>query len=93
MAERERILTTRGRKDGIKTDRYGRMMYHPDFHPNHKKPFTEEEMEYICKFYDIDGPRAISFALGRTEKTIMTKINTLKKSGLYEKYRNSNYYV
>ena len=93
MREKKRKITEEDLKDGITYDKQGRMKYHPEFHPNHGEIFTNEELEYICKFYHVDGARSISFALGRTEGTIKTKIDELKKKGFFEKYRSLNYYV
>ncbi|CAM5660806.1 DNA-entry nuclease OS=Lysinibacillus sphaericus OX=1421 GN=LS41612_04505 PE=4 SV=1 [Lysinibacillus sphaericus] len=42
-------------KDDITYDKYGRMQYHPEFHFSHGKPFSESELEYICKFYEVDA--------------------------------------
>lgn len=75
-------------KDGIVYDRFGRMEYHPKFHPNHKKPFTLDEAIYLCKFYDFEGTRNMAFALGRTEKSLIAKVNELRKSGEFQKYRD-----
>jgi hypothetical protein len=75
-------------KDGITFDKLGRMRYHPDFHPNHGKPYTTDELIYICKFYEVDGPRLISFAIGKTELTIMNTVCELRKSYRFEKYKN-----
>lgn len=66
----------------------GRMQYHPEFHPNHGKPFSQDDLIYMCKFYEIDGPRKISFALGKTEHTVMSRISALRKNGKFEYYKN-----
>lgn len=76
--------------DEIIYDKQGRMCYHPKFHFNHGKPFTESELEYICKFYEVDEARTISFAIGRTEHTIRSKVDILRKKGLFEYYRTLN---
>jgi hypothetical protein len=73
-------------------DKQNRMKYHPDFHFNHGKSFTEEELEYICKYYEIDGSRTIGFALGRTENTIRTIIGKLIRSGKFAFYKNRGLY-
>lgn len=72
----------------IEYDGMGRMKYHPEYHTNHKKPFTEEELIYLAKYYKIDGRLNISLALGRTESTISTKVCELKKKGLWSYYQN-----
>lgn len=79
-------------QEDIKLDQYGRMQYHPDFHHNHKKRFTVSELEYLCKFYEVDHIRTLAFALGKTEYTCFAKVNELKKSGQYDHYKNLNMY-
>jgi hypothetical protein len=74
--------------DGITYDSLGRMQYHPDFHPNHGKPFKLDEIIYICKYHQTDDIRSLSFAVGRTEHTVASKITSLRKDGLYWKYRS-----
>lgn len=65
----------------IKYDRKGRMLYNPEFHPNHRKPFTKDDLIYLCKFYEFAGTREMSFALGKTEKTVANKVADLRNSG------------
>ena len=77
-------------KSEISYDKFGRMHYHPDFHFSHGKGFTESDLEYVCKFYEVDEVRTISFAIGKTEHTIRTKVSDLKKRGLFEHYKNLN---
>lgn len=74
--------------DGITYDRRGRMQYHPDFHFNHGIPFTIDEMIYTAKYYEIDGARTISFAIGKTEGTVQSKVDEMKQNGMYEIYKN-----
>lgn len=73
-------------------DSQGRMQYNPDFHFSHGKPFTESDLEYMCKYYEIDGTKLMSLALGKTEMTIESKIRKLKKQNRYEYYKNLNKY-
>lgn len=75
-------------KDGIVYDAYGRMQYHPEFHPNHGKVFSDEELEYLCVFYEGDQARNLSYAIGKTEHTIRSKMDQLRKRGLVEFYKN-----
>ena len=79
-------------QDDIKINNYGRMVYHPDFHFNHGKKFTEAELEYLCKFWESDGRRVMSYALGKTEVTLQQKVNVLRKQGKFEYYKNLNKY-
>lgn len=74
----------------ISYDKSGRMLYHPEFHFAHGKAFSESDLEYICKFYDVDHPRSLSLAIGKTEITVRNKINALKRAGKYRYYKNLN---
>jgi len=76
----------------ITYDKYGRMAYHPEFHSNHGKPLNETDIEYLCKYWEIDGAKTMSFALGKTEHTLSCKINQLRKQGLFEYYKTLNKY-
>ncbi|MDP1513094.1 DNA-entry nuclease [Paenibacillus ottowii] len=71
----------------IEYDQFGKMKFHPDFHFAHGKAFSLEDLEYLCTFYEYDGPRSISLALGKTERTCASKYNALKKRGLLEYYK------
>lgn len=71
----------------VKYDDQGRMKYHPKYHTRHGKRFTEEELIYLCKYWEIDDIRDLSFGLGKTEMTLASKITNLKKSGKYEVYK------
>lgn len=66
-------------------DPFGRMRYHPAFHPNHKKPWTILDQKYLIENYVSDGPEEISFALGRTINTIMERVCALRKKGVMPK--------
>ena len=68
-------------------DAKGRMLYHPDFHFNHRKPMSIEEVEYLCYFFDTDDIRSLSFALGRTEVSLSLKYHQLLKEGKVEHYK------
>ncbi|MCP8970542.1 DNA-entry nuclease [Ectobacillus ponti] len=72
----------------VQYDGCGRMMYHPDFHPNQGKPWSKEELAYACKFHEYDGFRCVAMALGRTETTVRTKVYKLQKEGMYDTYRD-----
>ncbi|QOI95755.1 hypothetical protein [Aeromonas salmonicida] len=37
-------------------DVFGRMQYHPDFHPNHGSPWKTTEQKYLIERYVLDGP-------------------------------------
>lgn len=57
-----------------------------------KGPFTEEELEYLCKFWDYDGQTIMAYALDRTEKNLRSQIWRLKKSGKFDYYKNLRKY-
>ncbi|QDX91118.1 DNA-entry nuclease (plasmid) [Brevibacillus laterosporus] len=65
------------------------MQFHPDFHSNQGKPYTTEELEYLCRFYEHDHTRTIAFALGRTESTLRKKVDRLRQDGMFEYYERS----
>lgn len=71
----------------IEYDSCGRMKYNPDFHFNHKKAYTVNELAYICSTYRLGTRKQISLATGRTEGTIANLVKDLKKSGEFEHYK------
>lgn len=73
-------------------DHLGRMNYHPFYHSRTGKAFTASEIEYLCKYWEVDSPELLSLALERTEKSLYSKVKRLKKNGLYEFYKNRNKY-
>ncbi|GEC93641.1 hypothetical protein DES34_112201 [Brevibacillus brevis] len=74
-------------EQGIEYDDRGRMLYHPEFHPNQGKRFSDEETAYLCKFYETDTLKSLSLALGRLEKSLEDRIAYLKKKALFDYYR------
>ena len=52
---------------GVEYDDQGYMKYHPCYHQNLGKRFTEEEKEYLCK-YASDGMNSMGMALARPPK-------------------------
>lgn len=71
----------------IEYDKQGRMKYHPDYHFAHQKHFTEEELLYLCFFYEKDDALTLSFALGKTTMTLADKKKNLVKAGTFGKYK------
>jgi hypothetical protein len=71
----------------ITYDAHGRLVYNPEFHPNHGKSFTTDDLVYLCKYNDIDGPKLMAMALGKTEGTVANKVGDLRKSGLYQTFK------
>jgi hypothetical protein len=82
----------RGVATKIQYDNLGRMKYHPDFHPMHGQPFSEEELCYLAKFYKYDGRLSVSLALDRPEASVQKKYLSLKNNGLLERYRQLEHY-
>ncbi len=74
----------------ITYDARGRLNYNPFFHPNMGKTWTESDMEYLCKYYEIDDMKTLSLALGRTANSLVTKKLKLEQQGKYEYYKNLN---
>ena len=74
----------------VQYDSCGRMKYHPEFHENNGTLWSEEDLEYLCKFEDKDDLEVLSLALGRTYATVAQKLSLLKKKGEYEYYRKLN---
>lgn len=70
----------------IRFDRQGRMQYHPDYHPKHLKPWSYADEKYLIDNYAIDGPEAVSLALGRTIHVVMTRACALRRAGKMAKH-------
>lgn len=68
----------------IEYDQYGRMKYNPEYHENNGKPWTEEELEYLVKWYNMIGLEEMSLALGRTMGTVNNKVRKMRREGLME---------
>lgn len=66
-------------------DNYGRMKYHPEFHPNHKTNWTTKDQKYLIDWYEKIGPDQVSLDLGRTIHVVMTKAYQLRRKGLMPK--------
>lgn len=74
----------------IQYDCCGRMKYHPLFHENQGKPWSEEDEEYLCKYSSVDDLETLAMALGRTKATVASKLTALKKARKYDLYKNLN---
>ena len=70
-----------------KYDKYGRMLYNPEYHDQHGKIWDDEDLIYLCSMHDAMKRKDISMALGRTETTVATKLYDLQKQGRYDYYR------
>lgn len=76
----------------VETDEHGRIFYHPELHAKQGTPWSEEDIEYMCEFFEYDDLKTLSAALERTQMTISTKVGWLKRIGRYEYYKNRNKY-
>ncbi len=73
-------------------DKHGRMNYHPDFHPNHRKPWTTKDQKFLIDKYEKLGPDQVALSLGRTIRTIMQTANRLRKQGLMPKRSTKKFF-
>lgn len=73
-------------------DSYGRMNYHPDYHPNQGTPWTTTDQQYLIEFYEKLGPEQVSLDLGRTIHTVMTRAYELRKRGEMPKAAGKTYH-
>ncbi|MBY6877925.1 hypothetical protein EXM98_04165 [Clostridium botulinum] len=74
--------------DGLEyTKSNHRLRYNPEFHENHGKPFTKDDLIYMCSMWDSMQKADIAMALGRTHGTILSKKYYLKKIGLFDYYK------
>lgn len=71
----------------MSTWRQYREPYNPEVHPNHGKPWTTKELMYLCSMYDGTAKHDLSLALGRTHSSILTMADTLRRQGLFERYK------
>ena len=81
-------------QEAFEYDTNGRLLYHPALHKRQGALWTDDELEYLCKFHDIDGLMTISLALERAQTTCASKLTQVRKNGKYWHYRNLNkYYI
>lgn len=66
-------------------DAYGRMNYHPEYHPNNGKPWTTTDVKYLIEYYEKIGPEQVGLDIGRTIHAVMTRAYELRKKGLMPK--------
>lgn len=57
-----------------------------------RRRFTEEEMEYLCRFYELDGADSIAYALDRHPLVVRNKVKQLKDDGKFVYYQNLRKY-
>jgi len=64
-----------------------RMTYHPEVCSRHYHAFTTRDLAYMCYWYGSVSSREIALALGRTQKSVLNKVERLKKSGQFNRYK------
>ena len=64
-----------------------RLEYDSDTRPRHYHGFTTKELAYMCYWYGNISSREIALSLGRTQKSILNKVDRLKKSGQFDGYK------
>jgi hypothetical protein len=69
----------------VEYDRWGRMKYHPEYHPNQRAPWTTKDQKYLIENYGKSGAMEVSLALGRTIRTVMQRVYELRLKGLMQK--------
>ncbi len=69
----------------VEYDKHGRMRYHPEIHLRQKEPWSSDDEKYLIENYAKLGPEDVSFSLGRTITTVMTRAYELRKKGLMPK--------
>lgn len=74
--------------EDIKFDKSGRIKYNKDIHTNQGKPWNKEDLEYLITWYEFISREEMSFALGRTETSIASKVSSLRKLGEMPQSKN-----
>ncbi|KIL42102.1 hypothetical protein SD70_02660 [Gordoniibacillus kamchatkensis] len=69
----------------IEYDKWGRMKYHPEFHFNHKKPYSTKESAYIVQNYRRGEVKNLALIIGRTEHCIRSKVDYFRKTGQFDR--------
>jgi biotin operon repressor len=64
-----------------------RIPYDPELHDMHKKAWSEEDLMYLCSMYENTKGADLALSLGRTHATVMSKVYYLRKTGLFENYK------
>jgi hypothetical protein len=75
-------------EEDLEYSKHGDLLYNPIYHQPKGKPWTPEELRYLCQYHDKDSIHNIALALERTTRTCKSQVVNLRKAGLYEYYRN-----
>lgn len=71
----------------IYTKSNGRMVYTPEFHTKHNKPWKVEELSYLCGMYKKESLKNIALSLGRTYGSVLTKIYNCRKDNSLKTFK------
>jgi hypothetical protein len=52
------------------------------------KPYTQYELIYMAKFYEVDGPELMAVHFGRNLKAVCEKYRWMQRKNLLEHYRS-----
>ena len=63
-----------------------RLIYHPETCSRHYQGYTTRELSYMCYWYGNISSREIALALGRTQKSILNKVERLRRNGQFDAY-------
>lgn len=69
-------------------DSHGILKYNPEIHFAQGTPWSTSDKQYLIDWYYIIGAEEMSYALGRTEYSIVNYVAILRKQGLFK--RNSS---
>lgn len=70
-----------------------RLKYSPEMCTSHYQAYTTSDLAYMCCFYGVISSREIALALGRTQKSILNKVEKMKQSGEYDYYRDAGKFI
>lgn len=63
------------------------MRFNPEYHDNHGKPFSRDDLIYMCCMWDSMKKADIAAALGKTHGAVLTKAYLLRKKRSFNYYR------
>ena len=65
-----------------------RLRFNTEFHENHGKRFTRDDLIYMCSMWDGMKKANIAIALGKTHGSVLSKAYYLRKIGLFDHYKS-----
>lgn len=84
MARTTKIIV----RDGLEyTASNNRMRYNPEFHENHGKPYTRDDLVYMCAMWGSIPIADIAMAIGKTHGSVASKVYTLKRQGRFDHFK------